>query len=249
MRARRGLARRGCLSAVNAAGRRSRPARSRSARSDRTATKHPTSLAPHPNPLPKGARERKPSTRQVARAHQERIDRVRGLAILAPRGRPARVSITRPFGRSARVAARRFNEAGRWFPSGTRPRRAPPGGPRATRAASPRVHHSPVRAVRAGRGPTLQRGRSLVPIRNPSTACAAWRPSRHAGGQPAVHHSPVRAVRAGRGPTLQRGRSLVPIKKASTACAAWRPSRIAHTTRLCPRRMSPAANTRLTLVA
>ena len=145
--------------------------------------------------------------------------------------------------------AKTIDAASRSRPSRTHRPRARPGDPRATRAASPRVHHSPVRAVRADRGPTLQRGRSLVPIRNPSTACAAWRPSRHAGGQPAVHHSPVRAVRAGRGPTLQRGRSLVPIKKASTACAAWRPSRIAHTTRLCPRRMSPAANTRLTLVA
>ena len=81
--------------------------------------------------------------------------------------------------------AKTIDAASRSRPSRTHRPRARPGGPRATRAASPRVHHSPVRAVRAGRGPTLQRGRSLVPIRNPSTACAAWRPSRHAGGQPA----------------------------------------------------------------
>ena len=38
-------------------------------------------------------------------------------------------------------------------------------------------------------------------------------------------------------------------KNLSTACAAPRPSAIAHTTRLCPRRASPAAKTPGTLVA
>lgn len=50
-------------------------------------------------------------------------------------------------------------------------------------------------------------------------------------------------------PRHQRGNSLSPIKNSSTERAAWRPSRIAHTTRLWPRRMSPAANTLFTLVA
>ena len=46
----------------------------------------------------------------------------------------------------------------------------------------------------------------------------------------------------------QRGNALVPIKNSSTALAACRPSRMAHTTRLWPRRMSPAAKTLSTLV-
>jgi len=41
----------------------------------------------------------------------------------------------------------------------------------------------------------------------------------------------------------QRGRSDRPIRNSSTARAACRPSRMAQTTRLWPRRMSPAANT------
>ncbi len=41
----------------------------------------------------------------------------------------------------------------------------------------------------------------------------------------------------------QRGNSLAPINTSSTARAAWRPSRMAQTTRLWPRRMSPAAKT------
>jgi hypothetical protein len=45
------------------------------------------------------------------------------------------------------------------------------------------------------------------------------------------------------------GNRLDPITNSSTARAAWRPSRMAHTTRLWPRRMSPAANTLGTLVA
>ena len=47
----------------------------------------------------------------------------------------------------------------------------------------------------------------------------------------------------------QRGRSLAPIRNSSMARAAWRPSRMAQTTRLWPRRMSPAANTLGALVA
>ena len=47
----------------------------------------------------------------------------------------------------------------------------------------------------------------------------------------------------------QRGSWLLPMRKASTARAAWRPSRIAQTMSDWPRRMSPAANTRGTLVA
>ncbi len=39
---------------------------------------------------------------------------------------------------------------------------------------------------------------------------------------------------------IYRGRSVRPIRNLSMAWAAWRPSRIAHTTRLWPRRMSPA---------
>ncbi len=42
-------------------------------------------------------------------------------------------------------------------------------------------------------------------------------------------------------PAAQRGRVVVPIRSLSMAWAAWRPSRIAQTTRLWPRRMSPAA--------
>jgi hypothetical protein len=45
-----------------------------------------------------------------------------------------------------------------------------------------------------------------------------------------------------------RGSTLQPIRNSSTARAACRPSRMAHTTRLWPRRMSPAAKTLSTLV-
>ena len=41
----------------------------------------------------------------------------------------------------------------------------------------------------------------------------------------------------------QRGSSEAPISASSTLRAHWRPSRIAQTTRLCPRRISPQANT------
>ena len=44
-------------------------------------------------------------------------------------------------------------------------------------------------------------------------------------------------------PRNHRGSSEAPMRNSSTACATWRPSRIAQTTRDCPRRMSPAANT------
>lgn len=47
---------------------------------------------------------------------------------------------------------------------------------------------------------------------------------------------------------FQRGRVELPIRNVSTARAHCRPSRIAHTTSDCPRRMSPAAKTWLTLV-
>lgn len=47
---------------------------------------------------------------------------------------------------------------------------------------------------------------------------------------------------------FHRGRVEEPIRNSSTARAHCLPSRIAHTTRLCPRRMSPAANTLGTLV-
>ena len=46
----------------------------------------------------------------------------------------------------------------------------------------------------------------------------------------------------------QRGSSLTPISASSTARAHWRPSRMAHTTRLCPRRMSPHEKTFSVLV-
>src|SRR5690606_21724066 len=42
-------------------------------------------------------------------------------------------------------------------------------------------------------------------------------------------------------PRRQRGSSLAPVSAMSTERAHCRPSRIAHTTRLCPRRMSPQA--------
>ena len=62
--------------------------------------------------------------------------------------------------------------------------------------------------------------------------------------------TPFRRGRPGRPSTIdQRGSSLEPIRNWSTERAACRPSRIAQTTRLCPRRISPAANTPGTLVA
>jgi hypothetical protein len=48
---------------------------------------------------------------------------------------------------------------------------------------------------------------------------------------------------------VQRGSVLEPIRNSSTARAHCLPSRIAQTTRLCPRRMSPAAKTFPTFVA
>ena len=81
-------------------------------------------------------------------------------------------------------------------------------------------------------GRTIFLGRASIPRSSSSL------PRRHSG----CRARPGRDRRAAE-ESSHLGRSLRPIRKRSMACAAWRPSRIAHTTRLCPRRMSPAAKT------
>ncbi len=59
---------------------------------------------------------------------------------------------------------------------------------------------------------------------------------------------PARGLAVAKGIAPAYGRLVSPIRYRSTSRAAARPSLIAHTTRLWPRRMSPAAKTPLTLV-
>jgi len=73
-------------------------------------------------------------------------------------------------------------------------------------------------------------------------------------GEPCVHMFTARLMqgeheaRTAAQNNLRKGSSEYPIRYESTAWAAARPSLMAQTTRLCPRRMSPAAKTPSTLL-
>lgn len=72
--------------------------------------------------------------------------------------------------------------------------------------------------------------------------------SRHERQERAPHRCLSPASRPLAGLPSYRGRVVLPIKLSSIERAHWRPSRIAQTTSDWPRRMSPAANSRGTLV-
>ena len=107
-----------------------------------------------------------------------------------------------------------------------------------------RVHWS--RALFVGRGES-QRRKQAAQGESPGRLVSIVLPVSLALARPAAARA-ARAARAGGAGRAQRGSVLLPIKLASTSRAACRPSRIAQTTRLWPRRMSPAANTLATLV-
>ena len=96
--------------------------------------------------------------------------------------------------------------------------------------------------------PTLKNSKASGMPKRPKAAAGSDGPySRQ--GQAADLAEPGHPASAAE-PVWQRGRSVLwPVRYSSISHAAPRPSLIAHTTKLCPRRQSPAAYTPSTLVA
>jgi hypothetical protein len=155
-----------------------------------------------------------------------------------PPGEPRGPCSTRKGGRAHQVF---IDRSGAWS-AFTNPRSSArsTSGPRGSAAATGRS----VKAVFSAEGWTSPSGIHRQTLRTGDLRQRARQRAFHI--RPTRRRGRRRAIREGR---VQRGSVDEPIRYSSTALAHWRPSRIAHTTRLCPRRMSPAAKTFGTLVA